>query len=67
MSGEHILKLLDESNCHISIGDKWLVCFEIFRGEKLFAVYQRKPYQKKTRKLIETAEEEEACKILKGE
>ena len=66
MTGEHILKLLVEENTRISIGDKWLIC----HGDviKLYTVYQRKPYQKRTRILIESTENEKlACEILKGE
>ena len=67
MAGEHILKLLDEPNSRIAIGDKWLIRYEGFRGRKLFEVYQHKPYVKKTKTLIETEDEEEACRVLKGE
>lgn len=66
MPGEHILKLLDEIDCRISIGDKWLIRYEPY-NTPVFAVYQRKPYQKKTRTLVETEDEELACRILKGE
>ena len=64
MSGEHILKLLIEENTRISLGDRWLVV----RGLPIeYYVYERKPYQKKACVLIETKDEQEACKILKGE
>ena len=65
MAGEHILKLLVEENCRIDNGDRWLVC----HGDavKRYTVYQRKPYQKRTRTLIESTEDEQkACRILKG-
>ena len=66
MEGEHILNLLIEENARIDLGDRWLVC----HGEsiKRYTVYQRKPYQRRARALIESTEDEElACRILKGE
>ena len=66
MAGEHILKLLDEPDSRLSIGDRWLVKWEPYNTE-VFTVYQCKRYQKKTRTLIQTEDEELACKILKGE
>mgnify|MGYP001597968927 FL=1 len=66
MAGEHILKLLDEPDARLSIGDKWLVRWEPY-NTSIFTVYQRKKYQKSTRVLIETESEELACEILKGE
>ena len=66
MAGEHILKLLDEPDCRLSIGDKWLIRYEPY-NTKHFTVYQRKRHQKKTRILIETEDEELACRFLKGE
>ena len=68
MAGEHILELLDEQDCRISIGDKWMVRWEPYdKKTKYFTVYQRKRYQKCTRTLIETEDEELACRFLKGE
>ena len=74
MAGEHILKLLLEENARISFGDRWLVCTQeampiqpINMHPITYVVYERKPYQKKTRVLIETEDEELACRILKGE
>ena len=67
MEGKHILKLLDEPDCRISIGDKWMVRWEPYDKTKYFTVYQRKRYQKCTSTLIETEDEELACRILKGE
>ena len=64
MAGEHILELLLEENTRISLGDRWLVC----HGDiiKLYTVYQRKLYQRRTRTLIESTEDEEiACRYLK--
>ena len=66
MAGEFILKLLDEPDCRISIGDKWMIRWEPY-NTIYFTVYQRKRHQKKTRTLIETEDEELACEILKGE
>lgn len=66
MAGEHILKLLDEPDSRLSIGDRWLIKWEPF-NTTVFTVYQKKRYQKITRVLIETESEELACKILKGE
>ena len=66
MAGEHILKLLDEPDSRISIGDKWLIRYELHYA-KFFTVYQHKRYGKHTRILVETENEELACKILKGE
>ena len=67
MSGKYILELLDEPDSRISIGDKWLIRYENFQGKKVFEVLQRKKFQKNTRTLIETEDEELACRILKGE
>ena len=67
MAGEHILKLLDEPDCRISLGDKWLVRWTPGFTTKYYTVYQRKRYQRRTCTLIETVDEELACKILKGE
>ncbi len=64
MAGEHILKALLENNSRLEIGDKWLIAWE---DGRMFTVYQCKPYAKKTRTLIETDNEEKACRILKGE
>ena len=66
MAGKYILKLLDEPDCRISIGDRWLIRWEPF-NTTTYTVYQRKRYQKITRVLIETEDEELACQILKGE
>lgn len=66
MDGKHILKLLDEPDCRISIGDKWMVLYKGILTTKGFIVYQRKRYQKYTRVLIETEDEQEACRYLKG-
>ena len=64
MVGEHILKLLIEENARIDLGDRWLV----LKGLPIeYCVYERKPYQKSTRVLVVTEDEELACKILKGE
>ena len=66
MAGEHILKLLIEENTRIKLGDNWLVC----HGDVVirYTVYQRKPYQKRNRTLINSTEDEgKACQVLKGE
>ena len=74
MAGEHILKLLLEENTRIGLGDRWLVCGQgamriqpIDKHPITYHVFECKPYQKKTRILIETESEEEACRVLKGE
>ena len=74
MAGEHILGLLIEENTRIGLGDRWLVCTQeampiqpINMHPITYVVYERKPYQKKTRRLIETEYEQEACRVLKGE
>jgi len=71
-SGEHIVKLLLEGNSWVCInnGDRWLLCEfnPATEGEGIsYHVYERKPYAKKTTILIETDDEAEACRILKGE
>lgn len=68
MAGEHILKLLAEERCRIDNGDRWLVCNYSDAGKGIeYIVYEHKPYQKKIRILIETEDEQTACRILKGE
>ena len=48
----------------LSGGSRWLVWDDDI---DMFIVYERKPYQKKTRILIETESEEEAVNKLVGE
>ena len=67
MAGEHILKLLDEPNLRLTMGDKWLIRYEGHEGKKVFEVYQKRVYRKNARVLVKTEDEELACKILKGE
>ena len=64
MAGEHILKLLLEENTRIGLGDRWLVCGQ--GAPIIYHVFECKPYQKKTRIIIETEDEELACRFLKG-
>ena len=54
---EYALKCLD--GARVTYGDKWLVWY----GDK-WNVCQRKPYQKKTRTLMETDNLNEAVKEL---
>ena len=71
MAGEHILKLLIEENAKVVIDNGiiyMVVNFQIARmGKPEYTVYQRKPYARCARKLIQTQDEKEACRILKGE
>lgn len=67
MAGGHILKLLDEPDSSISIGDKRLIRYERYDGKKFFEVYQHKKYKRNAQILIQTENEQEACKFLKGE
>jgi len=68
MAGEHILKLLADTTARVDHGDRWMCVNLILKSPFVhFYVYERKPYQKKTRTLIQTEDEEEACRILKEE
>lgn len=61
MAGKYILKLLDEIDSRLIIGNKWLI-----RYGRMFTVYKK--YAKSSDEiLIETEDEELACKVLKGE
>lgn len=64
MAGEHILKLLVEEPERISVGDRWLVCKKEY--PVIYCVYERKPYKRHTHLLIETKDEELACRVLKS-
>lgn len=69
MPGEHILKLLIEGNARVDCNNRrWLVV-DLTAREKIYkyTVYEHKLYAKKVITLVETEDEEEACKILKGE
>ena len=68
MAGEHILKLLVEENARVEVGDRWmLLCYLPTKpGGIEYTVYQQKSYAKKTTILIQTQNEKEACRILKG-
>ena len=65
MAGEYILKLLIEENARIELGDNWLVC----HGDTIrrYTVYQSKPGQRRIALIESTEDEQEACRILKGE
>lgn len=63
MAGEYILKLLNEIGARFVIGNKQLVRW----SNGIFTVYEHKKYAKNVIVLIETEDEELACKILKGE
>ena len=74
MAGEHILKLLIEENARVVIdnGRKILFCnyISVSEDNKGFIEYSvgyNKPYAKKMKILIKTVNEEDACRILKGE
>lgn len=65
-----LLKLLIRENARVDNGNRWLVARkegDICNSEIEFTVCERKPYHKKTRTLIETEDEELACRIPKGE
>lgn len=64
MAGEHIIQLLQDTTARVELGDRWMLCN--FPATH-FCVYEKKAYQKKTRVLIKTDNEQEACQILKGE
>ena len=69
MAGEHILKLLLEENVRIENNDRGLIVKDRSSDDKIYyeyCVYERKPYHRKTLRLIETEDEKLACKILKG-
>lgn len=66
MAGEHILKLLVDENARIGLSNRWLICSNTVRFPT-YCVYERKPYQRKTRALIVTEDEQLACRFLKGE
>ena len=67
MQGKFILELLNIPNSKISVGNRWLIRYESFNNTKLFEVYEHKKYQRYVRLLINTEDEEKACKVLKGE
>lgn len=56
-----LIKLLRISGARVSMGNRWLVwCNE-------WQVYERKPYQKKTRQIIITDDLNEAIRKLEEE
>lgn len=67
MEGKFILELLNVPHSRITVGNKWLIRYRSCNNTKLYEVYERKKYQKYTRLLINTEDEEEACKVLKGD
>jgi len=68
MAGEHILKLLADTTARVDHGDRWMCVNLIMKYPAVhYYVYENKPYQRNTRTLIETDDEAEACRILKGE
>ena len=58
----NIYDLLYEENSRVSCGFRWAV-FDNIEG---WTVYSREPYQKHTRTIIETEDEDEAMRYLKG-
>ena len=66
MAGEHILKLLADTNAIIEYDYKWMVV-NILLGSQAthFYVYEKLPHKRNTCVLIETQDEEKACRILK--
>ena len=70
MAGEYIFKILLEENVRIDNGNRWLIVKDRSSDDKIYyeyCVYEHKPYNRKTLRLIETDDEKLACKILKGE
>lgn len=67
MAGKHILKLLIEENAKVSIGVRQLTCefTPTKHGRVEYIII--KPYKKTRKKIFITNDEQEACRVLKGE
>lgn len=63
MAGEYILELLRETTATINYGNRWLANSR----SDIFTVYEKREFFETNRELIVTNNEEEACRVLKGE